>query len=222
MGTYQLHNKPRGCGLPGVRSILLKPGAKHQQKVLCRRDCLFSPGQLKEAVCISYWLEPFLYWGSLLQWGILKPHRPPAQPPALQHAPAQPAVYLATWNLEWLVRLADYPQLLANCDPNGQPNSNEWRFPCDNEHAPPPAHSGGCGAVSPYCPGLSGAVVALQEVDGPEAAAQLFPPSAWQLACFSQRKHPQNLGFALPRGIDYECGRELLGLDIDGKTRPGW
>lgn len=161
--------------------------------------------------------------GFALAMGHLKaPQAPPAQPPALQHAPAQPAVYLATWNLEWLVRLADYPQLLANCDPNGQPNSNEWRFPCDNEHAPPPARTpADVAQLALIAQGLSGAVVALQEVDGPEAAAQLFPPSAWQLACFSQRKHPQNLGFALPRGIDYECGRELLGLDIDGKTRPG-
>lgn len=150
--------------------------------------------------------------------GVVKaPQFTPAHPEQ-----SRPSLQLATWNLEWLVRLEDHPRLLAQCDPKGQPNSDEWRFPCDSEHPLPPERTqADITELARIAEGLRGAVVALQEVDGPEAAAQIFAPANWQLACFSKRKHPQKLGFAVPKGIAYECGSEVISLDIDGKTRAG-
>ena len=133
-----------------------------------------------------------------------------------------PAVQLATWNLEWLVRLEDYSRLLDQCDANGQPDSGQWRFPCDGEHQPPPQRTpADLAELAGIAGGLKDAVVALQEVDGPGAATQIFPPDSWHLACFSSRLHPQKLGFAVPKAIPYECGEELGRLDIDGKSRAG-
>ena len=63
-------------------------------------------------------------------------------------------------------------------------------------------------------------VVALQEVDGPEAARQVFR-QGWQLDCFVRRAHPQKVGFAIRDGIPYRCNGDLQALDIDGGTRAG-
>ncbi|HEY6529441.1 MAG TPA: hypothetical protein VIZ65_12155 [Cellvibrionaceae bacterium] len=133
-----------------------------------------------------------------------------------------PAFSIATWNLEWLVSLDDYPKLLERCDTSGQPDSDQWRFPCDGDHAPPPNRTqADIAELAHIAEGLAGSIVAIQEVDGPVAAAQIFPTDRWTLACFSQRKHPQKLGFALPKGVPYQCNAELSTLDIDGKTRTG-
>jgi hypothetical protein len=133
-----------------------------------------------------------------------------------------PGVSLVTWNLEWLVSLDDYPKLLARCDTLGQPDSDQWRFPCDGDHALPPKRSqADIAELAHIAEGLAGSIVAIQEVDGPLAAAQIFPANSWTLACFTQRKHPQKLGFALPKGVPYQCNDELATLDIDGKTRAG-
>ena len=112
---------------------------------------------------------------------------------ALQSTPSQlPPLQLATWNMEWLVALEDYPKLLANCDSHGQPSSDEWRFPCDPEHTPPPKRTASdIAQLANIATNLIGSVVALQEVDGPIAAAQVFPADTWKLACFTHRKHPQ-------------------------------
>ncbi|HMY39489.1 MAG TPA: endonuclease/exonuclease/phosphatase family protein, partial [Marinagarivorans sp.] len=147
--------------------------------------------------------------------------KPPVWAQARQNQ-QHPSITFATWNLEWLVRLEDYPRLLAQCDANGQPDSAQWRFPCASEHPLPPARTpADIAALAQIAEGLAGAVVALQEVDGPMAAAQVFPAAAWHLDCFAQRNHPQKLGFALPKNIPYACGPELASLDIDGKTRSG-
>jgi endonuclease/exonuclease/phosphatase family metal-dependent hydrolase len=143
------------------------------------------------------------------------------------HSAAEQPAYkqplnLATWNLEWLVVLEDYPKLLANCDSRGQPRSDEWRFPCDASHAPPPKRSEqDLSELARIAKGLIGSVVALQEVDGPLAAAQVFPLDSWQLVCFTRRQHPQKVGFALPKGVPYECNSEFASLDLDGRTRSG-
>ena len=63
-------------------------------------------------------------------------------------------------------------------------------------------------------------VVALQEVDGPEAARQVFR-QGWQLDCFTRRAHPQKVGFAIREGVPFRCNGDLAALDIDGGTRAG-
>ncbi|MFY9477834.1 MAG: hypothetical protein WAQ08_09280, partial [Aquabacterium sp.] len=63
-------------------------------------------------------------------------------------------------------------------------------------------------------------VVALQEVDGPQAGAQTFR-QGWKLDCFTPRAHPQKVGFAIRQGVPYRCNPPLQALDIDGRTRGG-
>ncbi len=63
-------------------------------------------------------------------------------------------------------------------------------------------------------------VVALQEVDGPEAARQVFR-QGWKLDCFERRAHPQKVGFAIREGVPYRCNGELSALDVDGGSRAG-
>ena len=63
-------------------------------------------------------------------------------------------------------------------------------------------------------------VVALQEVDGPDAARQVFR-QGWKLDCFERRAHPQKVGFAIREGVPYRCNSELSDLDVDGGSRAG-
>ena len=62
-------------------------------------------------------------------------------------------------------------------------------------------------------------VVALQEVDGPQAAAAVFP--GYQNVCFVKRAHPQKTGFAVRAGIPFRCNGDLVALDDDGAARAG-
>jgi hypothetical protein len=56
-------------------------------------------------------------------------------------------------------------------------------------------------------------VIALQETDGPEAAALVFPEHGF---CFTKRRHVQNVGFAVRRGIPFRCNRDVRALGLDG------
>ena len=68
-----------------------------------------------------------------------------------------------------------------------------------------PAPSRGANRAAPadyaslrhYAATLAADIVALQEVDGPEAAALVFPGYDY---CFSTRAHTQKNGFAIRRG----------------------
>ena len=61
-------------------------------------------------------------------------------------------------------------------------------------------------------------VIALQEVDGPDAAKLVFPNHEF---CFSSRVHVQNIGFAVRRGQPFECGAEVRGLSMNDDVRRG-
>jgi endonuclease/exonuclease/phosphatase family metal-dependent hydrolase len=61
-------------------------------------------------------------------------------------------------------------------------------------------------------------IVALQEVDGPEAAAQVFPGYDF---CFSTRAHTQKNGFAVRRGLPFRCEAEYAALSLDDAVRRG-
>jgi endonuclease/exonuclease/phosphatase family metal-dependent hydrolase len=69
-----------------------------------------------------------------------------------------------------------------------------------------------------YAAKLAADIVALQEVDGPEAAAQVFPGYDY---CFSARAHVQKNGFAIRRGLPYRCEPEYEALSIDNAVRRG-
>ena len=62
-------------------------------------------------------------------------------------------------------------------------------------------------------------MIALQETDGVEAASQVFPDRAF---CFTKRRHVQNVGFAIRRGIPYRCNRDVRALGLaDNDVRWG-
>jgi len=90
-------------------------------------------------------------------------------------AAAQAPLRLATWNMEWLTDRAS---------PGGDPRSAEdyARF----------AH---------YADAVRADVIALQEVDGPEAAARVFSPDDYAFY-FEPGDNIQRTGFAVRRGIE--------------------
>jgi endonuclease/exonuclease/phosphatase family metal-dependent hydrolase len=65
---------------------------------------------------------------------------------------------------------------------------------------------------------LNADVIAIQEVDGPEPAARVFPGYRF---CFSARRHVQNLGFAVRRGLPYRCSGDLRELSLRETVRRG-
>ncbi len=128
---------------------------------------------------------------------------------------------LATWNLEWLMTSQTYSQLLPSCDKTGQPRSQEHRFPCSPDRPPLPKRGpADFKALARIAESIKADLVALQEVDGPEAGARVFG-KGWVLDCFIQRLHPQKVGFAIRQGVPYQCNAELAALDIDGSSRAG-
>jgi endonuclease/exonuclease/phosphatase family metal-dependent hydrolase len=69
-----------------------------------------------------------------------------------------------------------------------------------------------------YASELKADIVALQEVDGPDAAAQVFPGYDY---CFSARGHTQKNGFAIRRGLPFRCEAEYEPLSLDNAVRRG-
>lgn len=134
--------------------------------------------------------------------------------------PAAERLALATWNLEWLMTPATHDELAARCTP-GSPPSHVRAIPCGGNGPPIPRRTAAdFDALAGVAQRIPADVVALQEVDGPEAAAAVFR-DGWQLACFTSRAHPQKVGFAVRAGIAFACNPELAELDVDGAARSG-
>jgi 5'-nucleotidase (lipoprotein e(P4) family) len=127
---------------------------------------------------------------------------------------------LATWNMDWLMLPEVRDDLLTRCV-EGQPRSNLRALPCPRDPYPPVARHDANDTVlmAEYAARAGADVVALQEVDGPEAARAVFP--GYTLACFVERAHPQKTGFAIRTGIPFRCNGDLTALDDDGASRPG-
>jgi endonuclease/exonuclease/phosphatase family metal-dependent hydrolase len=74
-------------------------------------------------------------------------------------------------------------------------------------------------ALRGYAAKLDADIVALQEVDGPDAAALVFPGYDY---CFSTRAHTQKNGFAIRRGLPFRCEPEYEPLALpDNSVRRG-
>ena len=80
------------------------------------------------------------------------------------------------------------------------------------------ARAGDYASLRNYAAQLRADIVALQEVDGPEAAAQVFPGYDF---CFSTRAHTQKNGFAIRRGLPHRCEPEYEPLSLDNAVRRG-
>jgi endonuclease/exonuclease/phosphatase family metal-dependent hydrolase len=136
-------------------------------------------------------------------------------PPAVA---ASDVIKIATWNLEWFMTPETLRALTPACLPADAPRDGARRaVPCDvvAEHA----RSGeDISALRRYAQELDADVVALQEVDGEAAAQLVFPGYSF---CFSGRVAVQNNGFAVRRGLPYECGPELIDLSLADDVRRG-
>lgn len=131
---------------------------------------------------------------------------------------------LATWNIEWLMTPEEHARLAARCT-SKQPRSGDRALPCTPGRKRPPSRTtDDFDALARSADALHEAhrvdAVALQEVDGPEAARRVFR-SGWRVDCFTRRAHPQKVGFAIREGVAYRCNGDLTALDIDGSSREG-
>ena len=99
---------------------------------------------------------------------------------------------VATWNLEWLTLR-----------------------PAGDSSLPPdakPRQPGDFARLRAYAEILDADVVALEEVDGPTAAAKVFPPDQYALH-FTQDHVVQRVGIAVRRGIAFTANPDVRALD---------
>jgi 5'-nucleotidase (lipoprotein e(P4) family) len=125
---------------------------------------------------------------------------------------------VATWNLEWLMTPATLAALRRGCAPAGERvPASDRRLPC-NVAEQGSRSEADFAALRRYAAALAADVVALQEVDGPEAAELVFPGYVF---CFSSNLHVQKTGFAIRRGLPHRCEAEFLPLSLGDEVRRG-
>ena len=142
--------------------------------------------------------------------------------PAAPASPAQPlesvTLKLATWNLEWFLTPATFHALQPDCTrQEGAHRHRPRSIPCDVA-ASLERSAGDIAGMARYARALDADVVALEEVDGVNAARQLFPRHEF---CFTGAAAVQNTGFAIRRGLPFRCGADLLALSLGDTVRRG-
>jgi endonuclease/exonuclease/phosphatase family metal-dependent hydrolase len=101
---------------------------------------------------------------------------------------------LSTWNLDWLTtRSPDDPALPRDV---ARRTPGDWRL------------------LAGYAQRLAADIIALQEVDGTDAAERVFPAGDYALF-FSRENDVQRTGFAIRRGIRAVQNPDLDGLDLN-------
>ena len=131
-------------------------------------------------------------------------------------APAE--LKIATWNLEWFMTPETIRALTPACTPADAPRDGARRaVPCDVAHELARSRED-IAALKKHARALNADVVALQEVDGPEAARLVFP--GYQF-CFSGRIAVQNNGFAIRRGLPFACAPDVTDLSMNDDVRRG-
>jgi endonuclease/exonuclease/phosphatase family metal-dependent hydrolase len=135
---------------------------------------------------------------------------------ATSHA-SQP-IKIATWNLEWFMQPETLRALTPACTPRDAPRDGARRsVPCDVAHELARSNED-IAAMRKYARALDADVIALQEVDGADAARLIFPDYEF---CFSGRVAVQNNGFAIRRGLPHACGPDLVDLSLADDVRRG-
>lgn len=111
---------------------------------------------------------------------------------ALATRPALAAdLKLATWNLEWLTeRVAGDPELPADINPK---NAEDWT------------------RLAGYATQLNADVIAIQEVDGPQVAARLFPADRYVIHMTADHV-VQRVGLVIRKNIAFTANPDLAGL----------
>jgi exonuclease III len=130
-------------------------------------------------------------------------------------------IKLATWNLEWLMTPQTFKALAPFCRKEHQDvYGGERALPCDvarNKSRRPEDYA----RLRDYAEQLDADVIALQEVDGPDAAALVLPNYDF---CFTARRNLQNNGIAIRRnrGIRFRCDDDVRSLGLArGRLRYG-
>jgi 5'-nucleotidase (lipoprotein e(P4) family) len=127
-------------------------------------------------------------------------------------------VRIASWNVEYLMTPETHRALRDNCaEQGGMVGGDDRTLPCAITRREPRSPADYV-SLRHYSAMLAADIVALQEVDGPEAAALVFPGYEF---CFSTRAHTQKNGFAIRRGLPYRCEGEYEPLSIDNAARRG-
>jgi endonuclease/exonuclease/phosphatase family metal-dependent hydrolase len=127
-------------------------------------------------------------------------------------------VRIASWNVEYLMTPETHRALRDNCaEQGGMVGGDDRTLPCAITRREPRS-AADYASLRHYAATLAADIVALQEVDGPEAAALVFPGYDF---CFTTRAHTQKNGFAIRRGLPYRCESEYEPLSIDNAVRRG-
>jgi 5'-nucleotidase (lipoprotein e(P4) family) len=127
-------------------------------------------------------------------------------------------VRIASWNVEYLMTPATHAALRDDCAENGGMVGGDDRIlPCAITRRAPRTDAD-YGSLRRYAAELGADIVALQEVDGPDAAELIFPGYDY---CFSTRAHVQKNGFAIRRGLPHRCEPEYEPLSIGNAVRRG-
>lgn len=126
-------------------------------------------------------------------------------------APAAERLTLATWNMEWMMRPEVFDSLGASCfGRDRRAAGSERAIPCDL--APKGRWSDAdLARIRDFATTLPADVIALQEVDGADVAAKLFPDRAF---CFTKRRAVQNVGFAIRKGLKFRCNADVKALGL--------
>ncbi|MCA3367643.1 MAG: endonuclease/exonuclease/phosphatase family protein [Roseomonas sp.] len=107
-------------------------------------------------------------------------------------------IKLATWNIAWLTtRPAGHPDLPRDLTPRAEQDFARLRA---------------------YAERLAADVVALQEVDGPLAAARVFDATAYDFH-FPAESDVQRSGFAWRKGLQVTRNPDLMALDLRPTAR---
>ncbi len=127
-------------------------------------------------------------------------------------------VRIASWNIEYLLTPATHAALSDHCAQNGgMVGGDDRTLPCDITKRTPRGPDD-YASLRRYAAELEADIVALQEVDGPDAAALVFPGYDY---CFSARAHTQKNGFAIRRNLPHRCEPEYEPLSLDNAVRRG-
>ena len=153
---------------------------------------------------------------SLLALSPLQAGTPESATAPRESAPA--TLKLATWNLEWLLTPETFNALKHHCNPAGTPRRGASRsIPCDVA-ADLERSASDLAGLARYARSLDADVIALQEVDGANAARQIFPRYEF---CFTGGSAVQNTGFAIRRGLPFRCGADVAALSLGESVRRG-
>jgi len=127
-------------------------------------------------------------------------------------------VRIASWNIEYLMTPATHVALSDHCAQNGgMVGGDDRTLPCAITKRAPrgPADYA---SLRRYATELKADIIALEEVDGPDAAALVFPGYDY---CFSTRAHTQKNGFAIRKNLPHRCEPEYEPLSLDNAVRRG-